>query len=153
MLNTLPVIERDSSVMRCTASAATSLACTSSPSRWIPLFVSPADYGAAMGRLDKEIERAGRQPAEVARAIVAFVSVGARSAADRGRAWMSSLYGLPTKMFSHHLVAGDARTCASSLARFIAAGASHVAVFVTDDKPLARFGELAGEFADLTARR
>jgi alkanesulfonate monooxygenase SsuD/methylene tetrahydromethanopterin reductase-like flavin-dependent oxidoreductase (luciferase family) len=117
---------------------------------WIPLFVPPEDYGAAMGRLDKEIERSGRRPTDVARAIVAFVSVGARGAADRGRTWMSSLYGLPTKMFSRHLVAGGARVCAASLARFVEAGAGHVAVFVADDDPLVQFEDVAGEFAGLT---
>jgi alkanesulfonate monooxygenase SsuD/methylene tetrahydromethanopterin reductase-like flavin-dependent oxidoreductase (luciferase family) len=120
---------------------------------WIPLFVPPEDYASAMGRLDKEAERAGRRPADVARAIVTFVSVGARGAADRGREWMSSLYGLPAKVFSRHLVTGGARACATSLARFVEAGAGHIAVFVADDDPLDQFEDVAGEFAGLVASR
>ena len=51
---------------------------------WIPLFVPPDEYGAALGRLDKEAERVGRDPGAVARATVAFVSVGASGADGAG---------------------------------------------------------------------
>ncbi len=118
---------------------------------WIPLFVPPDDYAAALGRLDKEAERAGRDPATVARATVVFVSVGSSGADERGLAWMASLYGLPPRSFARHLVAGSARTCAQALARFSEAGAQHVAVFVTSDDPLVQFEDLAGEFAGLVA--
>jgi alkanesulfonate monooxygenase SsuD/methylene tetrahydromethanopterin reductase-like flavin-dependent oxidoreductase (luciferase family) len=118
---------------------------------WIPLFVPPHEYAAAMGRLDKEAERAGRDPSTVARATVAFVSVGGSGAGERGLAWMGSLYGLPARSFERHLVVGDARSCARALARFTEAGAGHVAVFVTCDDPLVQFEDLAGEFAGLIA--
>jgi alkanesulfonate monooxygenase SsuD/methylene tetrahydromethanopterin reductase-like flavin-dependent oxidoreductase (luciferase family) len=118
---------------------------------WIPLFVPPDEYRAALGRLDKEAERAGRDPGAVARATVAFVSVGGAGADERGLAWMSSLYGLPARSFERHLVTGSARTCASALARFAEAGAQHIAVFVTTDDPLVQFEDLAGEFAGLVA--
>ena len=62
---------------------------------WIPLFLAPAEYAAALGRLDKEAERAGRDPGAVARAAVVFVSVGGPDAGERGLSWMASLYGLP----------------------------------------------------------
>jgi len=61
------------------------------------------------------------------------------------------LYALPAHRFARHLVAGDARACAGALARFVDAGASHVAVFVTADDPLLQFEDLAGEFAGLVA--
>ncbi|HXQ90289.1 MAG TPA: LLM class flavin-dependent oxidoreductase [Acidimicrobiales bacterium] len=118
---------------------------------WIPLFVSPGEYGPAMGRLDKEAERAGRDPRVVARAAVVFVSVGGSDAEDRGLAWMASLYGLAARSFVRHLVAGSARSCADSIARFTEAGARHVAVFVTSDDPLVQFEDLAGEYAGLVA--
>jgi alkanesulfonate monooxygenase SsuD/methylene tetrahydromethanopterin reductase-like flavin-dependent oxidoreductase (luciferase family) len=118
---------------------------------WIPLFVPPHDYAAALGRLDKEADRAGRDPATVAHATVAFVSVGGADAAPRGLAWMASLYGIAARSFERHLVAGDPRTCARALARLAEAGADHVAVFVTSDDPLVQFEDLAGEFAGLTA--
>lgn len=118
---------------------------------WIPLFVPPDEYRAALGRLDKEAERAGRDPGAVARATVVFVSVGSAGAGERGLAWMSSLYGLPARSFERHLVTGNVRTCASALARFAEAGAQHIAVFVTTDDPLVQFEDLAGEFAGLIA--
>jgi alkanesulfonate monooxygenase SsuD/methylene tetrahydromethanopterin reductase-like flavin-dependent oxidoreductase (luciferase family) len=113
---------------------------------WIPLFVPPDEYAAALARLDKEADRMGRNPAELARAIAVFVSVGP-DATGRGLEWMSTLYGLPAQSFERHLVAGDARRCARELARFVESGAQHVAVFLTTDDPSARFAELAGEFA------
>ena len=118
---------------------------------WIPLFLAPDEYSAALGRLDKEAERAGRDPATVTRAVVAFVSVGSPSDGERGLSWMASLYGLPARSFARHLVSGSARACAAALARFSEAGAQHVAVFVTSDDPLVQFEDLAVEFADLVA--
>jgi alkanesulfonate monooxygenase SsuD/methylene tetrahydromethanopterin reductase-like flavin-dependent oxidoreductase (luciferase family) len=118
---------------------------------WIPLFVPPDEYCAAMGRLDKEADRAGRDPAVVARATVAFVSVGDSGTEYRGLSWMASLYGIAARSFERHLVAGSARHCARTLARFAEAGAQHVAVFVTSDDPLVQFVDLAGEYAGLVA--
>jgi len=118
---------------------------------WIPLFVAPDEYAAALGRLAKEAERAGRDPATVARAAVVFASVGGPDAKARGLSWMASLYGLPGRSFARHLVAGTARAGAAALARFSEAGAQHVAVFVTSDDPLVQFEDLAGEFAGLVA--
>ena len=120
---------------------------------WIPLFIPPDQYGAALSRLDKETERVGRDPVKVARATVAFVSVGSSGAAEKGLSWMASLYGLPARSFERHLVAGSARKCAETLVRFTEAGAQHVAVFVTSDDPLVQFEDLAGEFAGLVASR
>jgi alkanesulfonate monooxygenase SsuD/methylene tetrahydromethanopterin reductase-like flavin-dependent oxidoreductase (luciferase family) len=118
---------------------------------WIPLFVPPHEYAAALGRLGKEAERAGRDPASVAHAAVVFVSPGDSGAEERGLSWMASLYGLPGRSFARHLVVGDARRCATALARFAEAGAKHLAVFVTSDDPLVQFEDLAGEFSDLAA--
>jgi alkanesulfonate monooxygenase SsuD/methylene tetrahydromethanopterin reductase-like flavin-dependent oxidoreductase (luciferase family) len=112
---------------------------------WVPLFLSPSEYSSSMERLDKETERAGRDPAGVHRAIVVFVSVGGERAREEGLEWMSSLYSLPPDLFERHLVSGSAATAADSLGRYFDAGASHVAVFVTADDPVARFEDLLGE--------
>lgn len=120
---------------------------------WIPLFVPPDEFAAALGRLDKEAERVGRDPGSVAHATVAFVSVGPSGAKERGLSWMASLYGLAPRSFERHLVAGSARSCATALARFAESGARHIAVFVTSDDPLVQFEDLAGEFAGLVASR
>jgi len=120
---------------------------------WIPLFLPPEDYAPAMDRLDKETDRAGRDPAAVARATVVFASMGGADPGERGLAWMGSLYGLAPSSFARHLVAGDARHCAGAVARFVEAGAQHVAVFVTADDPLAQFEDLAGACAERLALR
>jgi alkanesulfonate monooxygenase SsuD/methylene tetrahydromethanopterin reductase-like flavin-dependent oxidoreductase (luciferase family) len=114
---------------------------------WIPLFLPPAEYAAAQDRLDKEAQAAGRDPATIARAVVVFVSVGGSEPAERGLAWMSSLYRIPRRAFADHLVAGSARACSQVLERYLEAGADHVAVFITADDPLVPFVTLATEFA------
>lgn len=120
---------------------------------WIPLFLPPAEYAAALERLEKESDRAGRDPDEIARAIVVFVSIGRSDARDRGLAWMSSLYSIPPDAFARHLLAGDAPSVARALVDFEEAGAQHVAVFVTDDEPVGQFEELASELATLRGPR
>lgn len=102
-----------------------------------------------MARLDKEAERAARDPRQIDRALAVFVAVGDQGRAEDGLQWMSSLYGLPARAFARHLVSGEARSCAATLLRYFEAGARHLAVFVTDDDPLVQFEELAGEVADL----
>jgi alkanesulfonate monooxygenase SsuD/methylene tetrahydromethanopterin reductase-like flavin-dependent oxidoreductase (luciferase family) len=118
---------------------------------WIPLFVPPDEYRAAMDLLDKEAELVGRVPAQITRAMTVFVSLGGDGAPDRGLAWMGSLFGVAPAPFARHLVAGDARQCARALVRYVEAGAEHLAVFVTADEPLVQFTDLAGEFAGLVA--
>ena len=116
---------------------------------WIPLFVPPDEYAAALERLEKEAEGVGRDPTEIERAIVVFVSVGSSETHERGLAWMSSLYSIAPDAFRRHLIVGDASSAARSVLRYEEAGAQHVAVFVTDDDPLAQFEDLAGELAEL----
>jgi len=116
---------------------------------WIPLFVPADEYAPAVDRLEKEAERVGRDPEAITRALVVFVSVGGPEAADRGLAWMSSLYSIAPEAFRRHLVAGDAHDVASALSRFSEAGAQHLAVFVTADDPIAQFEDLAGELAGM----
>jgi alkanesulfonate monooxygenase SsuD/methylene tetrahydromethanopterin reductase-like flavin-dependent oxidoreductase (luciferase family) len=118
---------------------------------WIPLFVAPGEYRAAMDILDKQAGHAGRDPAQITRAMTVFVSVGGDGASDRGLGWMGSLFGIASSSFARHLVAGDARRCARTLMRYVEAGAQHLAVFMTADEPLVQFTDLAGEFAGLVA--
>jgi alkanesulfonate monooxygenase SsuD/methylene tetrahydromethanopterin reductase-like flavin-dependent oxidoreductase (luciferase family) len=116
---------------------------------WMPVFVAPDDYCAALERLDKEADRAGRDPSEVYRAAVVFVAIGGHEERERGLDWMSSLYSLPPAAFERHLLSGGAREVSRSMARFLEAGAQHVAAFVTCDEPSSRFEDLAGEFGHL----
>jgi alkanesulfonate monooxygenase SsuD/methylene tetrahydromethanopterin reductase-like flavin-dependent oxidoreductase (luciferase family) len=116
---------------------------------WMPLFLQPAEYRQALERLAKEIDRAGRPADAVTPSIVLFVSidrdpvVGAR----RGTGWMSSLYGIPAKAFDRHIVSGTADEVAEVIVAFRAAGAEHVATYVTADQPLEQFERLIAALA------
>lgn len=117
---------------------------------WLPLFVSPDRYPEALVDLRRRCEDHDRDPASVVPAMVAFVSVAASAssvdaAMASGARWMSSLYRIPAKAFARHLVCGTAADCASALAHWLESGATHVAVFVTTDDPLAPFEDVSTE--------
>jgi alkanesulfonate monooxygenase SsuD/methylene tetrahydromethanopterin reductase-like flavin-dependent oxidoreductase (luciferase family) len=109
---------------------------------WVPLFLDPDQYHSAVGRLAVEADESGRDPAQIARAVVVFASVGGPDARDRGTAWLSSLYGIPARAFDRHLVAGPPDAVATEIDRYFGAGAEHVVVMVTDDEPLEQFTAL-----------
>jgi alkanesulfonate monooxygenase SsuD/methylene tetrahydromethanopterin reductase-like flavin-dependent oxidoreductase (luciferase family) len=121
---------------------------------WMPLFLDVAEYGAAVERLAKEVDAAGREAGAVARSIVLFVDIdddpvrGTR----QGTSWMSSLYGIPARAFERHLVHGTAAEVAAAVAAYQDAGADHVAVYVTADEPLDQFGRLMDVLARAGAR-
>ncbi len=111
---------------------------------WMPLFLSPAQYGEAVEQLAKEVAGAGRPTETVTPAMVLFVSIDDDpvTGLDRGTRWMSSLYGIPAKAFDRHLVAGTAAEVAEVVATYRSAGAQHVAIYVTQDQPLDQFDRL-----------
>ncbi len=111
---------------------------------WMPLFLSAAEYRAALERLAKEVDRVGREAGEVTPSIVLFVSIDddAGVGRRRGTGWMSSLYGIPAKAFDHHLVAGTAAEVADVVTTYRDAGAEHAAVYITADEPLEQFERL-----------
>jgi alkanesulfonate monooxygenase SsuD/methylene tetrahydromethanopterin reductase-like flavin-dependent oxidoreductase (luciferase family) len=111
---------------------------------WMPLFLTPAAYGEAVERLAKEVAAAGRAADEVTPSIVLFVHVADDPVAGqaRGTEWMGSHYGIPAKAFGRHLVNGTADEVAGVVASFFRAGAEHVAIYVTEDQPLAQFERL-----------
>ena len=111
---------------------------------WMPLFLSVDEYSDAVKRLTKEADAVGRPTGAVTPAMVLFVSLDddrARGAA-KGTAWMGSLYGLPPKAFERHLFAGSPDEVAAVVAQYRAAGAEHVALYVTDDQPIDQFERL-----------
>ena len=110
----------------------------------MPLFLDVDRYGDAVERLTKEVDAAGRPPGSVTPAMVLFVAVDDDHdrAVAAGSGWMGSLYGLPSKAFERHLVAGTAEEVAATVARYRDAGAEHVAVYVTDDRPIDQFTRL-----------
>jgi len=112
---------------------------------WMPLFLTASEYGDAVERLAKEVDRAGRAEGSVTPAMVLFVSVDddPLTALRRGSSWMSSLYGIPPRAFERHLVAGTASDVARTVTDYRRAGAEHVVVYVTADQPLDQFERLS----------
>jgi alkanesulfonate monooxygenase SsuD/methylene tetrahydromethanopterin reductase-like flavin-dependent oxidoreductase (luciferase family) len=121
---------------------------------WMPLFLTPTEYGDAIERLGKELDRAGRSTDAVTRSIVLFTSIDddPQLAQRRGTGWMSSLYGIPPKAFERHLVSGTSEEVAGIVDAFRDAGAEHVAIYITADQPLEQFGHLIGALATPAVR-
>jgi alkanesulfonate monooxygenase len=114
---------------------------------WVPLFLTPDEYAAAIPKLRREIEAAGRPAAAVETAVVVFVRVGPEGEAhDDGLHWLSDLYGLPPRAFERHLVAGPSEHCASALGRFVEAGAEHIVVMMAGTNAVSQFGWLRSAF-------
>ncbi len=116
---------------------------------WMPLFLTPAEYGEAVERLAKEVAGAGRPAGSVVPSMVLFVSIDddGSTARRRGTGWMSSLYGIPGRAFDRHLVHGTAAEVADVVASFRRAGAEHVVVYVTADQPIEQFERLIAVLA------
>jgi alkanesulfonate monooxygenase SsuD/methylene tetrahydromethanopterin reductase-like flavin-dependent oxidoreductase (luciferase family) len=119
---------------------------------WLPLFLDPVRYEHDVTQLAKETVAAGRGADEVTPAMVLFVSVDDDPvvALRRGTRWMSSMYAIPAKAFERQLVSGTARDVADVITSYRQAGAEHVAVYVTDDRPIVQFDRVV---AALTASR
>jgi len=109
---------------------------------WMPMFFDPADLRAQYDLLAEDLAVAGRPADSVTRALLVFVSCdenGPDAARARGLRWLSSLYGIPPRAFERHLLAGTARECARQIEAFRRAGAEHLCIFITDDRPLEQF--------------
>jgi len=120
---------------------------------WIPMFLAPTAFGERLQDLRHRVEAAGRPSGAVMPAVVAMVSVGDDGReAERGSRWLSRLYSLPPKAFGRHLIAGSAAQCADAVLGYYAAGAEHVAVMITDDRPLEQFAALTAELTGSTGR-
>jgi alkanesulfonate monooxygenase SsuD/methylene tetrahydromethanopterin reductase-like flavin-dependent oxidoreductase (luciferase family) len=115
---------------------------------WIPLFLTPDEYAAALGDLRSETAARGRDPGAVEAGIVVFARVGDDAdAPDAGAAWLSALYRMPPKAFARHLVAGSPERCAAALRRYAEAGARHILVMVAGPGSLDQFAALRRAFA------
>jgi alkanesulfonate monooxygenase SsuD/methylene tetrahydromethanopterin reductase-like flavin-dependent oxidoreductase (luciferase family) len=114
---------------------------------WVPLFLAPDEYRAALAALRRETADAGRDPEAVEAGVVAFVCVGdERHAPARGSRWLSEFYGLPPKAFQKHLISGSPEKCADALDRYAEAGARHILVMVADSPSVEQFGLLRDAF-------
>lgn len=114
---------------------------------WIPLFLTAEEYGPALEALRQETAEAGRPADAVEPAVVVFARVGPpEEAIPEGCAWLSTLYGIPAKAFERHIIAGTSEVCAAGLARFVEAGARHIAVMVAAPNAVQHFGYLRSAF-------
>jgi alkanesulfonate monooxygenase SsuD/methylene tetrahydromethanopterin reductase-like flavin-dependent oxidoreductase (luciferase family) len=115
---------------------------------WIPLFLTPDDYGPALLALRQETEQAGRDPDAVEAGVVVFACVGEDAGvAARGADWLAHMYRLPPKAFARHLVSGPPSDCAAGLRRFADAGARHIVVMVAASPAVDHFGLIRAAFA------
>ena len=115
---------------------------------WVPLFIAPDEYEAALAALRRESAEAGRDPEAVQAAVVVFARIGDDDQAPvQGARWLSELYRLPPKAFQRHLVAGSPETCATALARYADAGARHILVMVAGSPAVEHFALLRTAFA------
>ena len=78
---------------------------------WVPLFLTPDEYGPALAALRRETAEAGRDPeaVEAGRRGLRLRRRRRRGARARARRGSRELYRLPPKAFQRHLVAGLAR--------------------------------------------
>jgi alkanesulfonate monooxygenase SsuD/methylene tetrahydromethanopterin reductase-like flavin-dependent oxidoreductase (luciferase family) len=115
---------------------------------WVPLFLTPEEYGPALARLRAETAEAGRDPEAVEAGVVVFACVGdGAAAAERGCTWLSELYRLPPKAFGRHLVSGSPDDCAVALAQYAEAGARHILIMVAGSPAVSHFSLLRQAFA------
>jgi alkanesulfonate monooxygenase SsuD/methylene tetrahydromethanopterin reductase-like flavin-dependent oxidoreductase (luciferase family) len=114
---------------------------------WIPLFLTPDDYAAALARLRDETEQAGRDPDEVLPGVVVFSCVGDEDATERGARWLSELYRLPPKAFVRHLAAGSPDAIAERLRCYAEAGARQIVVMVAGSPAVEHFRHVRAAFA------
>jgi alkanesulfonate monooxygenase SsuD/methylene tetrahydromethanopterin reductase-like flavin-dependent oxidoreductase (luciferase family) len=114
---------------------------------WVPLFLTPEQYVPALADLRRETAEAGRDPEAVQAGVVVFACIGddERSPVEGAR-WLSDFYGLPTKAFQRHLVAGSPDDCAAALDRYAEAGARHILVMVAGSPAVEHFGQLRAAF-------
>jgi alkanesulfonate monooxygenase SsuD/methylene tetrahydromethanopterin reductase-like flavin-dependent oxidoreductase (luciferase family) len=114
---------------------------------WIPLFLAPDEYAAALAELRHETAEAGRDAESVQAGVVVFACVGDDDRAPaEGARWLSELYRLPTKAFARHLVAGSPEACATALDRYAEAGARHILVMVAGSPAVEHFAQLRAAF-------
>ena len=114
---------------------------------WVPLFLAPDEYRAALADLRRETAEAGRDPEAVQAGVVVFACVGDDDHAPvRGAQWLSDLYRLPPKAFHRHLIAGSPEKCAAALDRYAEAGADHILVMVAGSPAVEHFGLLRNAF-------
>lgn len=115
---------------------------------WVPLFIGHEEFAAALGRLRRTAVDAGRSADAVLPSVVMVAAVGPDVARARaaGTAWLAALYGIPARAFVRHLVAGPAAHCAEAAARYVVAGAAHVAVLMAGDDAMGQFRALAAAY-------
>ncbi len=115
---------------------------------WVPLFLTPDDYGAGAGRAAPGDRWRPDAPAgAVEPGVVVFARVGRPDEAmEQGCRWLSELYGIPARAFEKYLIAGPSEACAAGLARFVRAGARHIVVMVAAPNAVTHFGYLRSAF-------
>ena len=117
---------------------------------WIPLFLGPDEYAAAMARLDKEADRAGRDRSDVDPG-PGGVRLGGRTRRRRAGTRLDGVALRPPAPSLRPSPRARGRPDAAPVPWRATSRPvpTHIAVFVTDDDPLVQFEDVAGELAGL----
>lgn len=104
---------------------------------WFPAFVTPEGFRERSEQLDRLCADAGRSPRDVSRSLFLFVGVGDDAARARTQVerFLRLNYAMPFEPFRPYVVTGTPRECADGIARFLDAGAEHVAVRFATGEP------------------
>jgi alkanesulfonate monooxygenase SsuD/methylene tetrahydromethanopterin reductase-like flavin-dependent oxidoreductase (luciferase family) len=114
---------------------------------WMPIFVSPEQYGDGLARLIEAATVRGRAPDAIGRGVAAVVAVtDQRWSRTDALDWAGRLWRLDPARLARHVLTGSPDECAEQLAAYRAVGAQHVTVLLATDEPVAMFSALAPSF-------
>ncbi|CAA0123567.1 putative protein [Halioglobus japonicus] len=114
---------------------------------WFPMFISAAGFARRSTQLDKLTIDAGRDPAEVQRAVLVIASVDRPQwSADDARTWATNLFRADPLAIERHVITGSAGEVVDRLGAFREAGAQHIAVLIASDNAVEAHSALAKEW-------
>jgi alkanesulfonate monooxygenase SsuD/methylene tetrahydromethanopterin reductase-like flavin-dependent oxidoreductase (luciferase family) len=109
---------------------------------WVPHLCRAGWFAEQMAALDDDLAAAGRSSTAFARGALVAVSVDGVEPEVDPLAWLGDLYSLPPSAFGRALARGTADEVRAELEHFTDAGASHVALMVAGNDPVAHLAAL-----------
>jgi alkanesulfonate monooxygenase SsuD/methylene tetrahydromethanopterin reductase-like flavin-dependent oxidoreductase (luciferase family) len=120
---------------------------------WLPYLCSPRWFGRHRALLEEEAASAGRDPATITKAVVAFVDIDSVRSDSQGADKLEHLFGFDPTPLVGFLYRGTADEVAESLAAYTDVGATEILVVVANDRSLDVLDELSPAFDAALARR
>lgn len=116
---------------------------------WLPYLCSPRWFARHRALMEEEAEAVGRNPADITKAVVAFVDIPSVTSNQQGAAKLEHWFGFDPAPLMGFLLQGTADEVAGQLHEHVDAGASEVLVVIANDRPLDVLDELVPAFASL----